>query len=348
VDASRVDPAAHAERRAARDAVAASPARRVSRGTVLTTAAVASWAAAAVVTLALPDQPPTVFAVYEGTAQLGMAAAAVAALIALAGLAGARAPSLGARVARRAPWLAVLGLVAGVYELLTAKYAWLPRPYFTAPQEVAVVFRDDAALLLECLLYSLRLLAIGFSAGAAAGFLTGVAMGWSRRVNYWLYPIVRTIGPVPATAWLPVAYVVLPTNTMASLFMLALATWFPVAMLTWSGVAGVPRSYYDVARTLGAGNRFLVWKVAVPAALPSVFVGLFMGLGGCFVTLVVAEELGVKAGMGWYLQWALGWGEWKRAWAGLLIMVVLFSGLITVLFRLRNWALSWQKGLVRW
>jgi NitT/TauT family transport system permease protein len=135
---------------------------------------------------------------------------------------------------------------------------------------------------------------------------------------------------------------------IASVFMIALATWFPVAMLTWSGVAGVHRAYYDVARTLGAHERFMIWKVAVPAALPSVFVGLFMGLGGSFVTLVVAEELGVKAGLGWYLQWALGWGEWKRAWAGLLVMIVLFSGLITVLFRLRNWALSWQKGLVRW
>jgi NitT/TauT family transport system permease protein len=52
--------------------------------------------------------------------------------------------------------------------------------------------------------------------------------------------------------------------------------------------------------------------------------------------------------LGWYIQWALGWGEWKKAWAALLIIIVLFSGLITLLFRIRNRALSWQKGLVRW
>jgi NitT/TauT family transport system permease protein len=300
------------------------------------------------VTLVLPDKPPTVFTVYEYTTQLGAATAVVAALIVLAGVVGAGVPVVGARLARAAPWLIVLGLAAGAFEMATAKYAWMPLPYFTAPQAILGVFKDDGSLLLECIGYSLRLLAIGFAIGAAAGFLSGLAMGWSRWMNYWLYPIVRTIGPVPSTAWLPVAFVLLPTNTVASLFLLALATWFPVALLTWSGVAGVHRSYYDVARTLGARNGFMIWKVAVPAALPSVFVGLFMGLGSSFVTLLVAEQLGVKAGLGWYIQWALGWGEWKKAWAALLIMVVLFSGLIGVLFRIRNRALSWQKELIRW
>jgi NitT/TauT family transport system permease protein len=319
-----------------------------SRRDLLTAAAAVAWAAAAAVTLAVPDRAPNVFTVYTYTTQLGVATAAVAAIIALAGIAGISLPIVRARLARTAPWLIALGLAAGTFELATAKEAWLPLPYFTAPQEILGVYPDDGALLLQCIAYSMRLLAIGYALGAAAGFLTGLAMAWSQRVNYWLYPTVRTIGPVPATAWLPVAYVLLPTDFVASIFMIALASWFPVALLTWSGVAGVQRSYYDVARTLGARDRFLVWKVAVPAALPSVFVGLFMGLGGAFVTLLVAEQLGVKAGLGWYVQWALGWGEWKKAWAALLIMIVLFSGLITLLFKLRNRVLSWQKGLVRW
>lgn len=319
-----------------------------SRFGVLIVAAIAAWAMAAAVTLALPDQPPNIFTVFVYTTQLGAATAAVAMLITLAGLIGIAVPLVWSRLAHSAPWLIVLGLAAGAYELATAKEVWLPLPYFVAPQAIATVFKDDGSLLLECIGYSLRLLATGYAIGAIAGFLTGVAMGWSRLVNYWLYPVVRTIGPVPATAWLPIAYVVLPTNTVASLFLIALATWFPIAIMTWSGVAAVHRTYYDVARTLGARDGFLIWKVAVPAALPSVFVGLFMGLGNSFVTLLVAEQLGVKAGLGWYIQWALGWGEWKKAWAALLIMIILFSGLITLLFRIRNWALAWEKGHVRW
>ena len=134
----------------------------------------------------------------------------------------------------------------------------------------------------------------------------------------------------------------------ASIFLIALATGFPVTVLTWSGVAGVNSAYYDIARTLGAGQRFLVLKVAIPAAMPHVFVGLFMGLGTSFAVLVVAEMLGVKAGLGWYLQWAQGWAAYANMYAALLIMALLSSGLITVLFRLRDRLLSWQKGLVRW
>ena len=119
-------------------------------------------------------------------------------------------------------------------------------------------------------------------------------------------------------------------------------------MLTWSGVGGVNSAYYDIARALGAGQRFLVLKVAIPAAMPHVFVGLFMGLGTSFAVLVVAEMLGVKAGLGWYLQWAQGWAAYANMYAALLIMALLCSGVITLLFRLRDRLLSWQKDLVRW
>jgi len=113
-------------------------------------------------------------------------------------------------------------------------------------------------------------------------------------------------------------------------------------------VASVSNAYYDVARTLGAKPSFLVLKVAIPAALPHVFVGLFMGLGSSFAVLVVAEMIGVKAGLGWYLQWAQGWAAYSNMYAALVVMALMCSGLITLLFRLRDRLLSWQKGLLRW
>jgi NitT/TauT family transport system permease protein len=194
----------------------------------------------------------------------------------------------------------------------------------------------------------LRLLAGGYFLGAVLGFVIGVAMGWSRAVGYWIHPVLRFVGPLPATAWLPLAFFVFPSSHSASTFLIALATGFPVTVLTWSGVAGVSKAYYDIARTLGANQRFLILKVTIPAAMPHVFVGLFMGLGNSFAVLVIAEMLGVKAGLGWYLQWAQGWAAYANMYAVLLIMALIFSGLITLLFRLRDRLLAWQKGMVRW
>lgn len=221
-------------------------------------------------------------------------------------------------------------------------------PFFPSPQAILEVFLDDWPKLGGSILNSLILLSGGYAIGAATGFVLGVAIGTFRAVGYWAHPVLRFVGPLPATAWLPLAFFVFPSSWSASTFLVALATGFPVTVLTWSGVAGVNKAYFDVARTLGASRGFLILRVAIPAALPHVFVGLFMGLGGSFAVLVVAEMLGVKSGLGWYLQWAQGWAAYANMYAALIVMALMCSSLITLLFRLRDRLLAWQKGLVQW
>jgi NitT/TauT family transport system permease protein len=254
----------------------------------------------------------------------------------------------GAGLQSRAPWLLALGLFLTVWEVATAKFAWLPLPFFPPPQAIIEVYTDDLPKLLVSAFASVKLQLGGYVIGAAVGFLTGVSIGWSRSVGYWVHPVLRFIGPLPATAWLPFAFFTFPSSWSASTFLIALATGFPVTVLTWSGVASVSNAYYDVARTLGARPSFLVLKVAIPAALPHVFVGLFMGLGSSFAVLVVAEMIGVKAGLGWYLQWAQGWAAYSNMYAALIVMSLLCSGAITLLFRTRDRLLVWQKGVVKW
>jgi NitT/TauT family transport system permease protein len=307
-------------------------------------AAAGAWLVVAVLTAFWSDRPESD---WPYTGNFGVICAALAIAIAMAAVAAVRFAGL-QRVQRLTPWLIALALFLGAWEAVTAKLGLLPLPFFPPPQAILEVVIDDRALLGAGIFASFRLLATGYFLGAAIGFVTGVAVGWSRLAGYWIHPLLRFIGPLPATAWLPFAFFVFPSSFSASIFLIALATGFPVTVLTWSGVASVNSAYYDIARTLGASRRFLVLKVAIPAAMPHVFVGLFMGLGNSFAVLVVAEMLGVKAGLGWYLQWAQGWAAYANMYAALLIMAFLCSGLITVLFRLRDRLLSWQKGLVRW
>jgi sulfonate transport system permease protein len=291
-----------------------------------------------------PDQPATD---WEYTGYLAAAFGAFGGLLAIATLAQLRFDAL-SRLQRVAPWMLALAFLLGLWETVTAKLGVLPMPFFPPPQALLEVVVDDWVRLAEGVLASLRLLAGGYFLGAALGFTAGVAMGWSHAVGYWMHPILRLVGPLPATAWLPLAFFAFPSSHSASTFLIALATGFPVTVLTWSGVASVNRAYYDVARTLGANQSFLILKVTIPAAMPHVFVGLFMGLGNSFAVLVIAEMLGVKSGLGWYLQWAQGWAAYANMYAALLIMALIFSGLITLLFHLRDRLLAWQKGLVRW
>lgn len=279
---------------------------------------------------------------------LAAAGAGLAVPVAFFALAGPMLHLRWPALQRVGPWLIALALGLSLWEIVTAKLMWLPRPFFAPPQALLEVYIEDWPKLLDSLLHSMALLTCGYVLGVTSGFVTGVAIGWSRAVGYWVHPLLRLIGPLPATAWLPLMFFIMPSSWCAAVCLIALASGFPVAILTWSGVSSVDRSYYDISRTLGADQRFLVLKVAIPAALPHVFVGLFMGLGASFTVLIVAEMMGVKAGLGWYLQWAQGWAAYSNMYAALLVMALVFSTLITLLFRLRNRFLAWQKGLVQW
>lgn len=288
------------------------------------------------------------FSDWAYTDQFGTAAYAVGALVFALVILGRNAGRIGRLVRPAGAWLLALALLFATWEVATAKLAWLPTPFFAPPQNLIEIYIEDWRRLGDSAWHSVCLLATGVAFGAVAGFATGVAIGWSRVAGYWIHPVLRFLGPVPASALLPLAFFVFPSSHAAAVFVISLATFFPVTVLSWSGVAGVNKQYYDVARTLGASEWFLVTRVAIPAALPQVFVGLFMGLGAAFSVLVTAEMMGVKSGLGWYLTWAQGWASYANMYAALLVMAVVCSSIVTLLFAVRDRVLSWQKGTVKW
>jgi NitT/TauT family transport system permease protein len=241
---------------------------------------------------------------------------------------------------------AILSLA--LWDIVTFGLQLLPLPYFPGPAAVLRSLINDRVLLLDSTWHSLALLLSGYTVGVLVGLISGICIGWSTPVRYWGMPVLKIVGPIPATAWIPLAMVVSPSAVISAAALIALAVWFPVTMLTASGISNTRASYLDVARTLGAGRVYLIFRVAIPAAVPNIFIGLFMGLGTSFLTLVVAESVGVKSGLGWYLSWAQGWAEYGKVYAALIIMAAFFSTVMTLLFKVRDHVLVWQKGVIKW
>ena len=214
--------------------------------------------------------------------------------------------------------------VLNVFNLLTVKFAVLPVLYFP----------------------SLDL--SGWLLGVAAGICTGIAIGFSKRFRYWCQPLVRVLGPIPPTAWIPIVLVVFPSVIVASSFLIALAVWFPTTVLTSNGIANIKNSYFEVASTLGAGKTYSVFKVGIPAAMPFMFIGIFNGTCSSFITLVTAEMLGAKYGIGWYINWQKEMMSYANVYAGLIVMSLVCFVVISVLFKLRDRLLVWQKGVIKW
>jgi NitT/TauT family transport system permease protein len=247
-----------------------------------------------------------------------------------------------------APLLAGAFALLGVWDLVTLKMNWMHLPFFPGPAAVLEAIIEDRVLLAQSAWHSLSLLLTGYMAGVTVGVTVGVVVGWFPWARYWGLPVMKVVGPIPATILFPLVMTLWTDSFSAAVALIAFAVWFPVAMLTSSGIANVPLSYLDVARTLGAGRLFLIFRVAIPSALPNIFLGLFMGLGASFLTLGVAETVGVKAGLGWYLNWKRGYVEFAHVYGAVLLMAVFFSTIMTGLFILRDRVLHWQKGVLRW
>ena len=249
---------------------------------------------------------------------------------------------------RKTPILGIATMTAGMWELVTSCLGLLPLPYFPGPEGVLGSMVSDYKLLFDSTWHSLILLTSGYFIGVIIALITGVIIGWFPHARYWGMPLLKVVGPIPATAWIPLAMVLAPSALLSAVGLISLAVWFPVTMLTASGISSTRASYLDVARTLGANRLYLVFRVAIPAAMPNIFIGLFMGLGTSFLTLVVAENVGVKSGLGWYVSWAQGWAEYGKVYGALIIMAAFFSTIMTGLFKARDRVLVWQKGVIKW
>jgi len=317
---------------------------------------IAAWLLFAGVSQFLPDNVDLPMAatgsIDETTGFVVIASLAIAvawsAIWVLGSVPGAARAWAARHLARDAKWVLGAGLWFVFWEFTTAKTSLFAPPYFDAPQQILTSLWEERGILAESLGASLLLLAVGFAVGLLAGLITGVTIGWFQAANYWVHPILIFIGPVPSLAWVPIVFVLFPTTYSGAVFMIALSVWFPITVLTRAGILSVPRSYYDVAQTLGAKGWFLVARVSLPAALPSIFTGAFMALGASFVSLTVAENFGVNAGLGWYLNYMKGFGNYPGLYAGIIVLVAVCGAALTLLFRVRNFVLRWEKELTRW
>ena len=174
----------------------------------------------------------------------------LAAVIALAVclIAGLFAKDFGAKLKTKLPLYAGLFFFLAILNTLVSKTRLLPVLYFPSLDRVCGLIWTQKVFLLKNLVFSLGLLIQGFLFGLITGFFTGLALGYNRHVGYWLNPVTKFLGPVPTTAWIPLALSVFPTTHGANVFLIAFAVWFPVTLMTASGIQSVNKPFLKSAK----------------------------------------------------------------------------------------------------
>lgn len=244
-------------------------------------------------------------------------------------------------------WGGVL-LFLNVLNLVTVKFMLLPQVYFPSLNTILHVFVTDYAFLAKNMWSSFLLLLEGMIVGGIVGVVTGIAAGWSKNCNYWLAPFIRFLGPIPSSTWVPLALVVFPKASYAAVFLIAFAVWFQMAILTSSGIQEVKKAYFEISSTLGASETQNLFRIAIPGALPVMFLGLFNATCGAFVALMSAEMLGCDSGIGWYINWQKKMLAYSNVYAGILLIAIFCYAFLSLEMKSRERLLSWQKGVIKW
>ena len=192
---------------------------------------------------------------------------------------------------------------------LAARLALLSPRYFPPPTVVAVTLAADFAAgdLGTHTLVTLTRLALAFVVAAVPGVGLGLVMGMVRPVREAVEPYVALLFPVPKIALLPFLLILLGVGEPAFVLTGALSAFFQIVISTLVGVQTMDPRLLEVGRNYGARGVRLFRSVIMPAALPSIFTGLRLGLGLALVAIVAVEFIAARSGLGHlvYRHWQM-------------------------------------------
>lgn len=202
----------------------------------------------------------------------------------------------------------VAAAVAGWQLVSSLLLEQLPGPSAVAAAFVRLLLHEDPVFgrtLPQMVALSLWLVLRGAALGTVAGLGAGLLLGMSTPARAALRPLLAVVQPVPPLAWLPLAYVLFAAldrpSLWVQLFVVSVAVFFPVMSGTLQGVQYTPPVYKMVARTLGASRRQLISRIVFPAAFPSIIAGVRVGVGVGWMSIIAAEFVGGRTGIGFYI-----------------------------------------------
>lgn len=150
--------------------------------------------------------------------------------------------------------------------------------------------------------YSSMRVVQGFVLAALIGVPLGLLIGWSKFISQMLDPLIQSLRPIPITAWLPFSIAVFGIRDIGSIFLIFLGGFYAIVVNTTQGARDVDRNLVRAALMMGASRTQLLLRVVLPAAMPSIFTGLRIGLGISWTAVIVSEMVAVKSGLG-YVLW---------------------------------------------
>lgn len=231
----------------------------------------------------------------------------------------------------------VLPLITGI--VLVAAWHFAVRlsgtKIFPSPAAVAkaVISLSEKGFLWSYIRDSLMRVAAGYGAAVVIGVPLGMLAGWYTPLQRAMNPLVQLLRPISPLAWMPLAVIWFGISNLAPMFLIFLASLFPIIVATTNAVRDVPPMFLQAGRNFGLSAPQLIRRVIFPAVLPRIVVGLRIAFGVAWIVLVASEMIAVDSGLGYLIIDARNAGKrYDLVVAGMLLIGVV-GFLLDALFR---------------
>lgn len=231
---------------------------------------------------------------------------------------------------------------------LAVRVNWLDYRFFPAPSQIAIAGRRllySGELLVDIEATMLRIV-VGFAIGATAGIAAGLALGGIRLLRVMFEPILNGLYVIPKISILPLIMIIFGLGEGSKIAIVALGSFFVVAINTIGGVRTVDPILLDAGRNFGASGFQMFRHVLLPATMPHIFTGLKIGAGVALLVVIAAEFVAADAGVGYLI-----WRSWttlvtEQMYVGFLVIAMLGIAFAWGLSRLSAILMPWLNDAV--
>lgn len=238
----------------------------------------------------------------------------------------------------------------GAIAALLALWQWValsrPAPHLPLLQNIAAGYMRlwYGDQLFTAIVPSMSRLAVGFFIAVAVGCVLGLVLGYLKGLDPWVRPVLEYLRFIPAVAILPAALLLFgPTDTMR-IFVIAFGSVFPVLLAAIDGARRVDPLLLDVARVERLTIPERLFRVVLPAAMPSIFAGVRIALSIALVMMVISELIAADDGLGFYILRNQRLFQTANVYAGVLTIGTIGLALTLALLALEKRVLAWHRG----
>ncbi|TLD70097.1 ABC transporter permease [Phragmitibacter flavus] len=219
---------------------------------------------------------------------------------------------------------------------------------FPTPWQVllGIIELAEKGLLIKYIVASLFRVTWGFGLAVLVGVPLGLALGWFKPAFQAINPMIQIFRPISPIAWIPVAILWFGVDDTAPIFLIFLASVFPITVSATAAVRNMQLVYLRAAQNFGLQGMPLFKRVILPATMPQIITGIRIALGIAWLVVVAAEMIAVNSGLGYLIIDARNAGKrYDLVVAGMVLIGIIGLGLDLLVRRLEQFdEVKWGVG----